>query len=194
MMFDLQNAIRDLNKKVKKQKLHNIKLGIGTDQLNGFTLKQGVGPTGLKTAVFETNGQKTAYVIFDANNMAAGLREKIISAVKKTGVNECEVMTTDSHCVNNVRGVENPLGEIVDQKFLVAKAVETTKQALADLTPVEVGVKKILVDDIDVLGPHKTAELVATTNSMIAIMKIAAPIIFIVGTTLSLLGVLLVPW
>lgn len=194
MMFDLQDGMKNLSDKVKKQRLYNIKLGIGTDSLNEFTLKQGVGPTGLKTAVFETNGQKTAYVIFDANNMAAGLREKIINAVKKTGIDECEVMTTDSHCVNNVRGVENPLGEVIDQQILITKAVETTKQALQDLTFVEVGVKKIMVKDIDVLGPHKTAELVATTNSMIAIMKIVAPIIFIVGTTLSLLGVLLVPW
>ena len=68
--------------------------------------------------------------MFDSNNIVAGIREKIIREIKKLGINVVEVMTTDSHCVNSVRGVENPLGMKIGKGVLVRRAVRTCKAAL----------------------------------------------------------------
>jgi putative membrane protein len=52
----------------------------------------------------------------------------------------------------------------------------------------------IKVRGIDVFGPQRSIELVSTINTMIAIMKIVAPLIFILSLTLSLLAVFFVGW
>jgi predicted neutral ceramidase superfamily lipid hydrolase len=52
----------------------------------------------------------------------------------------------------------------------------------------------IKVKDIRVLGAQKATELVSTINSIIATMKIAAPLIFGLSLLFSLLGLLFVPW
>jgi len=194
IVFDLLDNAELLKARMKKEKDYKIRLGIGIDSLSEYSCIEGVGPTGLRVAVIETNGQKTAYVIFDANNIVGGLREKIITAIKALGVDEAEVMTTDSHCVNSVRGVENPLGMKISKGALVRRAVDACRMALKDLEPVEVGTKIIKVKDIDVFGPQRSIELVSTINTMIAIMKIMAPLIFMLSIALSLFGVLYVGW
>lgn len=194
IVFDLMDSMEKAGTKLSKQRRTSIKQGIGSDPLSEYTPKDGVGPTGLKVSIFEVGKQKTAYVIFDANNMAAGLREKIMKAVEKLGIDEVEVMTTDSHCVNNIKGIENPIGKIVDQDELVERAVKACEKALDDLETVSVGTKMFKVKNINVLGSQRATELISTVNSMVAIMKIIAPIIFGTALFLSLLSVLLIPW
>jgi predicted neutral ceramidase superfamily lipid hydrolase len=50
------------------------------------------------------------------------------------------------------------------------------------------------VRGIDVLGSQKSIELVSTINSMIAMMKIATPLVFMSALFVALLGVLFIPW
>ena len=194
VVFELLDAVKNLDSRFDKEKGYKIKMGLGIDPMKDYSYIDGVGPTGLRVAVIETNGQKTAYVIFDANNIVAGLREKIIDELKALGANEAEVMTTDSHCVNSVRGVENPLGMKIRKDILVRRAMKTYKLALDNLEPAEVGTRMIRVKGIDVFGPQRSIELVSTINTMIAMMKIVAPLIFILSLTLSLLAVFFVGW
>jgi putative membrane protein len=194
VVFDLLDATSVLSTKLKREKTSPVRMGVAKDAMADFSLEEGVGPTGLRVAAVEAGRQRTAYVIFDANNMMAGLREDIIAAVKKEGFDEVEVMTTDSHCVNSIRGVENPLGMHIDKRTLVRRAAATAKKALEDIEGAEVGTKMIRVDDVEVMGAQKSAELVSTINSMIAMMKIMSPIIFFLAIVASLLGVMFVPW
>ena len=194
IVFDLLEGIKKLDANLKKEGSYRVKMGIGIDRMEEYGSVDGVGPTGVRAAVIETNGQRTAYIIFDANNLAAGLREKIIEKIKALGANEVEVMTTDSHCVNSVRGVENPLGMKIGKSALVGRAEEVYKQALSNVEPVEVGTKMIKVREIDVFGPQRSIELVSTINTMTAIMKIVAPLIFVLSLALSLLAVFFVGW
>jgi len=183
-----------LDAKIKKERDYRVRLGMGIDPLKEYSNVDGVGPMGLRVTVIETNGQKTAYVNFDANNIVAGLRERIIEELKKIGLDEVEVMTTDSHCVNSIRGVENPLGMKIRKELLVKRAVIACRLALADLTAVEVGTKMIKVKGIDVFGPQRSIELVSTVNTMMAMMKIMAPLIFMLSLAVSLLGVFYIGW
>ncbi len=194
VVFDLLDGVKRLDTKLEKEKDYKVRMGIGVDPMGEYSYVDGVGPTGLRVSVIETNGQKTAYVIFDANNIAAGMRERIIEEIKALGADEVEVMTTDSHCVNSVRGVENPLGMKIRKDILARRAANAYRLALENLEPVEVGAKMIKVRGIDVFGPQRSIELVSTVNTMIAIMKIVAPLIFILSLALSLLAVFFVGW
>ncbi|GEM_PF-150753 len=177
--FNILNAARKLGKLLKREKKRKIKAGYAHDPMSNYSLEEGIGPTGLRVLVLSVGGIKNAYIIFDANNMEVGLRDRIIEAVRKLGIDDAEVMTTDSHIVNNLRGVENPLGMKIDTDEIVNHVVDTVRRALNDLEEVEVGGKTVEVSDIDVFGPQKAAEIVATIDSLVSVMKIVGPIIFI---------------
>ena len=62
----------------------------------------------VQVLVTEVDGQRTAYVVIDGNNMAQGVREVLLEQILKI-VDNAEVMTTDSHVVNTISG-KNPVG------------------------------------------------------------------------------------
>jgi len=108
-----------------------------------FDLKQGYGPAGISVIVVEVNGQRFAYVCVDGNNMIRGLREKILMALDSVGVDDGEVMTTDTHMVNGVvpaRLGYHPVGEVAAWDPLINEIAGVCKEALADLEDAEVGV------------------------------------------------------
>lgn len=191
-MFALLNSMDGLSKKLVKSEVSRFKQGIAVDPMDEYGPGQGIGSGGLRVSVFDVNGYRNAYVIFDANNMVTELRQSIIEAVKGLGIDDVEVMTTDTHYVNNIQGVENPIGWAINQKELVKRAVKTTKAALKDLEEVSVGTRMIRVNGIHVLGAQKATELMSTINSIVSIMKILGPMIFGSTLFLSLLAVLLI--
>jgi len=68
-----------------------------------FPRQEGFGDLGVQVLVVNAGGQTTAYVLFDGNNMQTGAREEIRKRLLAR-VDECEVMTTDTHVVNTVSG------------------------------------------------------------------------------------------
>lgn len=103
----------------------------------------------------EVEGQKTAYIIIDGNNMIPGLREEILEVVKKTGVDEAEAMTSDTHIVNavslNPRGY-NPVGLVGDHKKLIKTITNMVKEALVKVQPVKVAYSIKNVEKIKIVG------------------------------------------
>lgn len=193
-MFDILDCAEETDKRLSAEKEFKIRQGMASDPLREYSLQDGIGPTGLKVSIIEAGSQKTAHVVFDGNNMDAGLREKIIKEVKKIGIDEVEVFTTDSHCVNNIRGIENTVGQNISHAALVKRAASTAKKALLDLKEVEAGAARIPLNGVFVLGAHRSLELVSTINTMIGIMKIIAPLLFFGMLFFSLFGVLLIGW
>lgn len=116
---------------------------------------EGIGPTGTTVYVVEVEGQKTAYIIIDGNNMIPGLREEILEVVKKTGVDEAEAMTSDTHIVNavslNPRGY-NPVGLVGDHKKLIKTITNMVKEALVKVQPVKVAYSIKNVEKIKIVG------------------------------------------
>jgi len=84
------------------------KVGASQNDLAAFTLKDGIGPGGLAVMTVSTQGQTIAYITVDGNNMQRGLRAKILRTLKSYGVDDAEVMTTDTHLVTGL--VRSPLG------------------------------------------------------------------------------------
>ena len=119
------------------------KIGAAHVRPSDFNLKQGYGPGGISAIVVETDGQRFAYVCVDGNNMIRGLREKILTALDRVGLDDGEVMTTDTHMVNGVvpaRLGYHPVGEVTAWDPLISEIAMVCKEAVTDLEEAEVSV------------------------------------------------------
>lgn len=185
-VFQLLGAV---DKITRSEEQETIRVGCSFNPMEDFSKEQGVGQSGVKVMIVEVGGkQKTAYILLDANNMALGYREKIIDAVKPLGVDEMEVMTTDTHFVNTLSGGHNPIGSKMEDE-IIEEIKKTTLKAMDDLEPVKVGAKVAPIKDIKTLGPTHATELVTTISSIIAVSKVFAPLIFVLAFVFAFLWI-----
>lgn len=175
-VFQLLSAVEKLEKPSESE----LKMGCANDTIPELGKRSGVGQSGVKVMVLDVNGQKTAYILLDANNMVIGFRDEILTAVEKLGLDHAEVMTTDTHFVNTLSGGHNPLGT-KDRDIIVVKIVECVKNALNDLEPVLVGAETVKLSSINTLGPTHATELVTTITSIVAVSRIVAPLLFVLA-------------
>jgi putative membrane protein len=146
--------------------------------MNTMDKQEGVGESGIKTMVIEVGGQRTAYVLFDANNMEIGFRQEIIDAVSNLEIDEIEVMTTDTHTVNTLSRGYNPIG--IAKRAEIIEYVKTSIQnAIDDLEKVEVGTGTEKIENLNTFGPKNSTELISTISSVVAVSKIIAPVLLI---------------
>ena len=176
-LFQLLDTIKLINPKDLE---HDIKVGCYYTDLGGFDKHQGIGESGLKTMVIEVNGQRTAYVLFDSNNMELGYRETIFNAVKDLDIDEIEVMTTDTHTVNTLSAGYNPVGTVEKEKIIEFVKI-SINEAIKDLEPVEAGTNTERILNLKTFGPNNSTELISTISSIVAVSKIIAPLTFIVA-------------
>ena len=176
-LFQLLDTIRLIEAKDLE---HEIKVGCYYTDLGGFDKHQGIGESGLKTMVIEVNGQRTAYVLFDSNNMELGYRETIFNAVKDLDIDEIEVMTTDTHSVNTLAAGYNPVGTVEKEK-IIEYIKMSINEAIDDLEPVEAGTRIERIENLKTFGPNNSTELISTISSIVSVSKIAAPLIFIIA-------------
>ncbi len=110
----------------------SFKVGSASDPLKEFGIEDGIGPGGLAVLTVECQGQCVAYITIDGNNMETGFREMILESMKAEGVDDGEVMTTDTHLVAGVvrsRLGYHPVGENMNKKLLIAKIREGLRTA-----------------------------------------------------------------
>ena len=153
--------------------------------MDGISKEDGLGESGVKVMVLETynsakSSQKTAYILLDSNNMIMGFREKIMEKVLGVGLDQVEVMTTDTHYVNTFSGGHNPIGK-KKQDEIMKFILKCTEEAIDDLEEVSVGFKVSNIKDIKTLGPTHATELVTTISSIVAVSRVFAPFIFILA-------------
>ncbi len=100
------------------------KVGAASDPLEGFGIEDGIGPGGLTVLAFECQGQSEVYITIDGNNMKTGFREKILEMVKAEGIDDGEIMTTDTHLVAGIvrsRLGYHPVGESGNRRLLMER-------------------------------------------------------------------------
>lgn len=119
-------------------------------------LEEGMGPCGISTLTLHLEGDGTyAYIVLDGNNLKAGLRERILEAVRELGLDEGEVMTTDTHLVNAIgvtpRGYYT-IGERMEEELLIKYVVEACREALSGMAPGEAAHSRITLPEMRVLG------------------------------------------
>ncbi|MEM3585711.1 MAG: DUF2070 family protein [Candidatus Jordarchaeaceae archaeon] len=189
MIYAARMAVKKAKSKISNNfKIHAVKL---SDSLDKF---EDVGPTGITVYVIEVEGQKAAYIIIDGNNMVPGLREKIIEAVKRTGVDEAEVMTSDTHIVNavslNPKGY-NPVGQTGDHKKLVNIITQMAEDALLKLKPAKVAYSIKNVEKIKIVGEKQMETLTAKILESVSTAKKSLSILFSAALINILINLLL---
>ncbi len=178
MSYQYLSSLRQALSPSIKPKETKLKVGFAF----GVSDIQKIGPAGIKVAIF---GTEPMYVIvlIDSNGVTPTFRRKLMNTVetlfhsKNWGNVLVAVYTTDTHIVNTVKGVINPL---TDNKTILEQVRALTYNAYEDMQEAKFYYEKRLVD-IKVLGAKQAIELISTINAIVAISKVAAPIIIISG-------------
>ena len=170
------------------QEKFDIKVGCHADNMESLDKHDGVGESGIKTMIVEVANQRTAYVLFDANNMEKGFRQEIMDAVSDLEIDEIEVMTTDTHTVNTISRGYNPIG-IVKRPEIIEYVRISIQEAIKDLEKVEVGTGTKKIKDLNTFGPKNSTELISTISSVVAVSKIIAPVLLITSLFIAFLWI-----
>ena len=171
-----------------EQEKYDIKIGCHSDNMEDLDKNEGVGESGIKTMIIEVGNQRTAYVLFDANNMEIGFRQEIIDAVSDLDIDEIEVMTTDTHTVNTISRGYNPIG-IVKRAEIIEYARASIIEAIKDIEKVEVGTGTNKIKNLNTFGPKNSTELISTISSVVAVSKIIAPVLLITSLFIAFLWI-----
>jgi putative membrane protein len=161
--FDLIEGAEQLGCDLAAADRGDLSLGTAWDP-TPWEPRDGIGPLGVRVAVFEVAGQRTGYVLIDGNNMEPGLRDRIIDAIE--GVDRAEVMTSDTHVVNTV-DAENQVGQNLPEDELIGLISDLVASAVDDLEPVEAGMETETVD-VTIFGNDRTETLASHANAMVS--------------------------
>jgi len=118
-------------------RLPQVAFHVGADRVipEDWTLDDGMGPCGIAcVTVMLEEGARYGYLVADSNNMASGLRERIISALMGSGLEDVEVLTSDTHLVNAIGATTRgyyPLGERTDEGRLLEYVKRVVEGAAA---------------------------------------------------------------
>ena len=146
-------------------------LQIGYGRRSGFaTPDQGIGARGIEALVIEAQDQRTAYVLFDGNNMVPGLRDAIRARIS-TLVQESEILTTDNHSVNLTMEGFNAVGAVLDHRVVLDESEAAVRDAAADLGPAQGAFVSADVPDLRIFGPHTASRLTTSINATIAVLR-----------------------
>ena len=146
-------AVRVLGK-LKALSQGPFSVGSAYDALDTYSLKDGIGPGGLSAMVVKTKDDSVSYVTIDGNNMQQGLRDQILLSIGKTGVQDAEIMTTDTHLVTGL--VRSPLGyypvgAALPTDTFLSQIAQTVEKASSNLEESAAGFSKFSLQ-LQVLG------------------------------------------
>jgi putative membrane protein len=162
--FDMMQAAGGIATRLADSDRTSIELGIAWEETD-WTPEDGIGPLGVRVATLTVDGQTTAYVLVDGNNMDPGVRDRIVGTVGDR-VDEMEVMTTDTHIVNTVES-ENQVGGGIDVDRLSALVDDLVERALEDREPVEAGMASERAR-VTVFGNDRTETLASHANAAVS--------------------------
>ena len=184
-VFQLMDVIESIN---PEQEKYEVKVGCYADNMGTLDKEEGIGESGIKTMIVEVGGQRTAYVLFDSNNMERGFRQEIIDAVSDLEIDEIEVMTTDTHTVNTLSRGYNPIG-IAKRDEIIEYVKISIAEALNDLEKVEVGTGTQKIKNLNTFGPKNSTELISTISSVVAVSKIIAPVLLVTSLFIAFIWI-----
>ena len=184
-VFQLMDVIESIN---PEQEKYEVKVGCYADNMGTLDKEEGIGESGIKTMIVEVGGQRTAYVLFDSNNMERGFRQEIIDAVSDLEIDEIEVMTTDTHTVNTLSRGYNPIG-IAKRDEIIEYVKTSIVEAINDLEKVEVGTGTQKIENLNTFGPKNSTELISTISSVVAVSKIIAPVLLVTSLFIAFIWI-----
>jgi putative membrane protein len=161
---EYQKASLDAMEVCRTAQLYPFRIGVAHHTVP-FSRDQGFGDLGIQVMVADVENQKTAYILIDGNNVAAGTRE-ILMEQALTLVDHAEIMTTDSHIVNTITG-KNPVGMVIPAHEIIPKMMQALRDALQDLSPAESAAATAQCENVVVFGSNRITQLASTVNAML---------------------------
>jgi putative membrane protein len=181
--FDMIEAAGDVGRRLATAPRGELLLGTAWDDTPWGPV-DGIGPLGIRVTVTEVDGQTTAYVLVDGNNMEPGLRDRIIDALDDR-IDVSEVMTTDTHIVNTVEA-DNQVGAVLDHDELVGLVSDLVDEALADCEPVSAGMATERAE-VTVFGNDRTETLASHANAVVSLGGALAGAVILAAMAVSVL-------
>jgi len=163
--FDMIQGASEVATRLVEASEHALELGVAWDETE-WTPADGIGPLGVRVAVVDADGSRTAYVLVDGNNMEPGLRTRLVDAITDTGIADAEILTTDTHIVNTVQS-ENQVGSAIDHDDLESVILDLVGDATADLETVEAGMETERAT-VTVFGNDRTETLASHANAVVS--------------------------
>jgi putative membrane protein len=154
-----------------------------------YSREMGFGDLGIQVLVIDVDGQKTAYVLIDGNNMALGARETLLDEILGI-VDHAEIMTTDSHVVNTITG-KNPIGMNVPVSEFSPYIIQGLNTAIENLMSAEAAASTAQCDHIIVFGSNRISQLASTVNAMLVFVAPLSLAMLLLAFLLSLLAYVL---
>ena len=186
--FEMMQAAGEAGERLADAEQAPVRLGVAWDETKWGPL-DGIGPLGVRVAILEVGDHRTAYVLVDGNNMEPGLRDHIVERLtaheSALPADEAEVMTTDTHVVNQVEA-SNQVGETIDEDELVAVVERLVADAADDLEPVEAGMASERAE-VTVFGNDRTETLASHANAVISMGAALAAAVVLAAMAISLL-------
>ena len=174
------------------QKEEMLPFSVGAAQvIPPFGRAVGFGDMGIITMVTDVAGVKTAYVLFDGNNVHEGARDELRNAILGLGIDEAEIMTTDTHVVNSVSG-RNPIGAAVSVEEITPYVSESVLKAVGDLSPATCGASTGICEEVEVFGPSRIVQLMYTVNGIVTNLLPFAILLLLVAFLLILVVCMIV--
>jgi putative membrane protein len=165
------------------------RIRIGYGARRGFaTPDQGIGARGIEVLVVETGDQRTAYILFDGNNMVPGIRDAIRARVAGL-VQESEAMTTDNHSVNLTMDGFNAVGAVLDRETILTQAEGAVREAIANLEDSEAAAFAVEIPNFRIFGPQSASRLTTSINSTMAVLR---PALYVTLSGAIALGALVI--
>jgi putative membrane protein len=186
--FQMMQAAGAVGERLADAEQAPVRLGVAWDETEWDAL-DGIGPLGVRVAVLEVGDRRTVYVLVDGNNMEPGLRDRIVERLTGDGsplaAEEAEVMTTDTHVVNQVEA-SNQVGEAIDHDELLAVVERLAADATDDLDPVEAGMASERAE-VTVFGNDRTETLASHANAVMSMGAALAGAVILAVMAISLL-------
>ena len=180
--FDLIEAAGAAGERLAAAEQSELAVGVAWEPTD-WEPTDGIGPLGVRVLVTAVGGQRAGYVLIDGNNMEPGLRGQLVEAID--GVDRVEILTTDTHIVNQM-DAENQVGDEIDWDELTAVVRRVTDEAIADLEPVEAGMETRQAT-VTVFGNDRTETLASHANAAVQMGGALAASIVVTSVAVSTL-------
>ncbi|MCX8197993.1 MAG: DUF2070 family protein [Candidatus Micrarchaeota archaeon] len=181
--FEMLEAAGRLFESRKKQEKFLFGVSSGSLQLDAL------GKNGMKLALFKQAGRLRAILLIDSNGVVPEFRQELVGLFASLGREiglECagEVMTTDTHQINTVKGVLNPIGSerrgdiMMLVRRLFHQAMQRMEEVRFDSSEERFRIK--------VFGAGQSAEIASTINGVVAMLRLALPVILLASAAVLL--------
>jgi putative membrane protein len=186
---EYQHASLEAMDRCRTSQMHPFRAGVAHLSLP-YKREQGFGDLGVQVLVVDIEGQRTAYVLLDGNNLAEGVREVLLEQIL-THVDNAEVMTTDTHVVNTITG-KNPVGMHVPVSEFLPFVIETLQAAIDDLAPSQAAASTAHCERVVVFGSNTISQLASTVNAMLVFVAPLSLAMLLLAFLLSLIAYIVI--